>query len=156
MDLELELVAYDSDAAQEILAEVQAELTVRYGGPDETPVDAAEFAPPRGVFAVVRRDGEVVGCAALRPHGDGDVELKRMFVRAAHRRTGVARRLLALLEDRAREAGYRRLILETGLEQPEAIALYESAGYLSIPGFGYYAAESLSRSYAKELAALDP
>lgn len=151
MDLDLEVVAYDSDVAGGILAEVQAELTARYGGPDETPVDPLDFAPPRGLFAVVRRGGEVVGCAALRPHADGDVELKRMFVRPTHRRTGVARGLLTLLEDRARDSGYRRLVLETGLEQPEAIALYESAGYRLIPGFGYYADSPLSRSYAKDL-----
>ena len=57
-----------------------------------------------------------------------------MFVRAAHRRRGHARALLRALEDRARSQGYRRVMLETGLAQPEAIALYESEGYQPIDG----------------------
>ena len=48
--------------------------------------------------------------------------------------------------------GYRRLALETGLAQPEAIALYESAGYQPLPGFGHYAGDELSRAYVKDLA----
>ena len=74
-----------------------------------------------------------------------------MYVRSAHRRRGHATRLLTAVEDRAREMGYRQLVLETGLEQPEAIALYESAGYVAVPAFGYYAAEPNSRSYGKDL-----
>lgn len=74
-----------------------------------------------------------------------------MFARPAHRRTGIARRLLHELEAAGRKAGYRRLVLETGLVQPEAIALYESAGYEPIPPFGYYADSPLSRSYGKDL-----
>jgi GNAT superfamily N-acetyltransferase len=50
----------------------------------------------------------------------------------------VARAVLGALEATAREAGKRRMILETGDKQPEAIGLYESAGYLQIPNFGYY------------------
>jgi GNAT superfamily N-acetyltransferase len=62
-----------------------------------------------------------------------------------------ARRLPSALEDLAREQGYRRVILETGLVQPEAIALYASAGYLSVDGFGHYRDAPLSRSLAKDL-----
>ena len=123
----------------------------RYGGQDETPIDPAEFAPPDGSFLVARVGGTPIGCAGMRRHGDGTVEVKRMFVRVEHRRRGHARRLLAALEDRARAQGCRRVVLETGLAQPEAIALYESAGYTPIAGFGHYKDAPLSRSFARDL-----
>jgi len=144
-------VAFDDPLAQELIAQVQQEYVVRYGGPDETAVDGAQFAPPYGGFFVARVGEDVVGCAGLRRHDDDVVEVKRMFVRADHRRRGHARTLLRALEARARESGYRRVVLETGLAQPEAIALYESEGYEPITGFGHYRDEPLSRSFAKEL-----
>lgn len=151
MDVDWEYVAYDAAVTVVLIAEIQAELTARYGGPDETPVDPTEFAPPHGLFVVGRLSREPVACGGLRRHGDGVVELKRMFVRPAYRRAGLARRLLHVLEAAAREIGYRQLVLETGLVQPEAIALYESAGYEPVPAFGYYADAPLSRAYAKSL-----
>ena len=134
----LETVPFDSDLATSLVAEVQQEYVRRYGGHDETPVDPAEFAPPQGTFLVAHVGATAIGCAGLRRHGDDTVEVKRMFVRTEHRRRGHARRLLAALEDPAREQGFRRVVLETGMAQPEAIALYTSAGYLPIEGFGHY------------------
>jgi ribosomal protein S18 acetylase RimI-like enzyme len=68
-----------------------------------------------------------------------EAELKRMYVSPAARGRGVARAVLAELERTAVEAGYRRMVLETGVKQPEALALYRSAGYVEVPRFGYYA-----------------
>ena len=62
-----------------------------------------------------------------------------------------SRALLARLESEAAALGYRRLQLETGLRQPEAIALYESAGYHRIPSYGQYEGDELSVCFAKEL-----
>jgi GNAT superfamily N-acetyltransferase len=137
--------------AQQLIDEVQQEYVARYGGPDETAVDGAEFAAPYGAFVIARAHGEAVGCGGLRRHDPSVVEIKRMFVRAAHRRRGHARALLRALEDRARRSGYSRVVLETGMAQPEAIALYESEGYRPIAGFGHYAGEPLSRSFGKDL-----
>jgi GNAT superfamily N-acetyltransferase len=75
-----------------------------------------------------------------------------MFIRSAHRRQGHARNLLHALEDRARDNGYGKAILETGLAQPEAIALYTNEGYVPITGFGHYKDEPRSRSFAKNLS----
>jgi GNAT superfamily N-acetyltransferase len=147
----IEDVEFDSALANQLVAEVQQEYVARYGGRDETAVDAGEFAAPYGAFFVATLDGEPIGCAGLRRHGDGAVEVKRMFVRSAYRRRGHARALLRALEDRARASGYRRVILETGLAQPEAIALYRSEGYTPIDGFGHYKDAPLSRSFAKDL-----
>ena len=151
MALLIEEVAFDSALAQQLVDEVQQEYIVRYGGRDETAVDNAEFSPPYGAFFVATVDGEPIGCGGLRRHEDGVVEVKRMFVRSAHRRQGHARSLLRALEDRARSSGYRKVILETGLAQPEAIAFYLSEGYTLIDGFGHYKDSPSSRSFAKDL-----
>jgi GNAT superfamily N-acetyltransferase len=92
-----------------------------------------------------------VASGGLRRHADDVAEIKRMYVVEDHRGVGYARRLLAELESRAAAVGYRRIVLETGLRQPEAVALYESSGYQPIPGFGFYAKHRLSRSFAKDL-----
>jgi diacylglycerol O-acyltransferase len=149
-EVTLRAVPFGSELAQSLVDEVQQELVRRYGGPDETPVDRAEFASPDGTFLVAMLGGEPIGCAGLRRHGS-DAEVKRMFVRIEHRRRGHARRMLTELEGWAAERGYRRVVLETGLAQPEAIALYEAAGYRPIQGFGHYRDEPSSRSFAKEL-----
>jgi GNAT superfamily N-acetyltransferase len=150
-ELVIDDVPFDGALAQQLIGEVQQEYVARYGGPDETVVDAAEFAPPYGVFLVASIDGEPIGCAGLRRHSPEMVEIKRMFVRASHRRRGHARRLLQAIEDRARAHGYRRVVLETGLAQPEAIALYAGSGYTPVQGFGHYRDSPLSRSFAKDL-----
>ena len=142
----------DSLIGIELLAELDEDLLCRYGDDDE-PVHApvAAFVPPHGLFLVALSEGVPVGCGGFRPHEDGVAELKRMYVRPQARGRGLARHLLSALEDAAARAGYRELWLETGLSQPEAIALYESSGYQPIPTFGQYAGAPDQRCYAKVL-----
>jgi len=139
VSVEITVVPYDHPDAVALIAEVQQEYVVRYGEPDMTPVDPAEFAPPTGLFLVGYLDGAPVCCGGWRVHGDHDAELKRMYVTAAARGKGLARTILAALEQTALAAGRAALVLETGTKQPEAIALYTSAGYVEIPRFGHYA-----------------
>ncbi len=150
--MRIEAVKYDTPAAVELIEEVQQEYVLRYGGPDRTPVDPAEFEPPHGLFLVgfAGPSGVGVACGGWRSHG-GDAELKRMYVRRDARRGGLARELLAELERTALAAGHRRMILETGSKQPEAVAFYRSAGYADIPAFGYYAQAPLAIHLAKPL-----
>ena len=136
--MRIEVRTYDHPDAVALIADVQQEYVVRYGEVDLTPVDPAEFSPPLGLFLVGYVDGEPAACGGWRAH-DRDVELKRMYVRPAFRGRGLARAVLAELERTAAAAGFTRLILETGTRQPEAIALYESAGYAAVERFGYYA-----------------
>jgi GNAT superfamily N-acetyltransferase len=147
---------YDSAAAQLLIDAVQAEYVVRYGGPDDTPVDPAEFAPPHGLFVVGYLDDVPVATGGIRRHGPvtggGEVEIKRMYVAPGVRGRGLARLMLATLEDRARALGATRIVLETGQRQPEAIRLYETSGYEPINGFGHYACAPLSLSFAKNLS----
>lgn len=157
---------YDSELAHELVRELQAEYVERYGGEDSTPVDPEQFVPPHGSFLVATVGGRSVGSVALRAHRPLDddpaevagppeagpvVELKRLYVRADHRRRGYARLILRSAEDRARALGYARLVLETGTEQPEAMALYRVEGYQPVPGYGHYRDAPRSRCFAKAL-----
>jgi putative acetyltransferase len=86
------------------------------------------------VFLLVRDDaGEAVGCGGLRALDERRCELKRMYVRPAARRRGHARALLAALEQEALARGFVIVRLEAGDRQPEAVALYASAGYEQVP-----------------------
>lgn len=91
--------------------------------------------------AVVAYENDVpVGCGAIRIYAENDWELKRMFVHPQARGKGIATMVLKELELWAKELGCLKLILETGLAQPEAIALYKKNGYLVMPNYGQYAA----------------
>ncbi len=139
---------------------VQEEYVVRYGSRDESPIDHDEFLAPAGAFFVGHLDGVPVVSGAWRRRSHVEfagttntAEIKRMYVVPAARGLGLARRVLAHLEATAAQAGVQAMILETGLRQPEAIALYESSGYVEIAGFGHYRDSGISRCFAK---AVDP
>jgi putative acetyltransferase len=106
-------------------------------------------------FVVGSLDGAPVGCGALRL-ATGFAEIKRMYVRPDNRGNGVGRRLLAHLEELAAETGRTHVRLETGISQPEAIALYERAGYRRIPPFAPYVADPLSLFMEKVLGPMGP
>ena len=155
--LEILRVGYGQPDAMRLIAEVQAEYVARYGGPDDTPLEHAMFEPPAGSFYVGYVECEAVATGAWRrchveAFGSTETaELKRMYVVPRLRGAGLARRMLAHLEETAAAAGAQALVLETGLRQPEAIALYESSGYTPVPGFGYYRDAPLSRCFGKRL-----
>jgi GNAT superfamily N-acetyltransferase len=151
MTLVFQARAFDAPESVDLTEQVQQEYVVRYGSRDRTVIEAAEFIPPAGIFVIGWDDGVPVACGGVRIVEPGLGELKRMYVVPPARRRGIARSLLAHLEDQARALGASRLRLETGLNQPEAIALYESAGYVAVPPFGYYAGAPLARHLAKEL-----
>ncbi len=136
--------------------EVQQEYGRLYGGDgDQSPIDPREFVPPRGHFVVAEVGGEAVAMGGWRrggPVGPDEAEIKRMYVRPAHRRRGLSRVVLSELERSARDSGITRLVLETGQAQPEAIALYRSTGYVDVPPtFGHYVSSPLSVHLGKRL-----
>jgi GNAT superfamily N-acetyltransferase len=143
--------------AQRLVEAVQEEYVARYGGRDESPVDPAEFEDPLGQFFVGYLGGAPVATGAWRRSSvralgaEVTAEVKRMYVVPAAQRRGLARRMLAHLEATAAEAGIEALVLETGMKQPEAIALYTSSGYEPVPGFGYYSGSDLSRCFGRRL-----
>jgi GNAT superfamily N-acetyltransferase len=142
------------DAAAVALRDAQrAEIAERYGTWESEP-GVAPSATDITVFLVAETaDGESVGCGGLRYLGDGEAEIKRMYVRPEHRGTGVSVAVLAGLEEHGRRLGLRRLTLETGDRQPDAQRFYEREGYSRIPNFGPYEGVAESLCYAKELSA---
>lgn len=113
------------------------------------PVDA--LMQPHVLFAVARDEGEAIGCGAVVLN-DGWGELKRMFVRPSLRGRGVAQGILAFLESSARQRGFPLMRLETGVSQPEALRLYERAGYVRRGPFGSYGPDPLSVFMEKSIA----
>jgi GNAT superfamily N-acetyltransferase len=149
--LALSPTPYDDPVAAALIEAVQQVYVARYGGRDATPVEPAEFAPPRGLFLVGRLHGEPIACGGWRIVEPGLAELKRMYVASGFRGRGLSRILLAALEDSARQAGVHRLRLETGHRQPEAIRLYETSGYSRIDKFGVYRHDPGSTCFGKSL-----
>jgi GNAT superfamily N-acetyltransferase len=88
---------------------------------------------------VYYENNNAVGCGAFKKYDDHKAEIKRMFVHSDHRGKKIGRIILKELESWAAESGYHECILETGKKQPEAIKLYQNAGYKTIPNFGQYA-----------------
>ena len=161
--LDLRRVLIGDPDAQLLIEAVQEEYVVRYGSRDDTPIDQTEFIEPRGAFFVGYLEGRPVVSGAWRRRDDVEAagtsataEVKRMYVVPSARGLGLARAMLAHLEATAFAVGVEALLLETGTMQPEAIALYESAGYESIRGFGHYRDSPFNRCFAKACPADTP
>jgi GNAT superfamily N-acetyltransferase len=142
---------YADPVVRALESELQLDYAERYGDPDEGPIFPEEFTPPEGLFLVGFVGNEPVATGGFRKHSDGVAEIKRMYVAHEHRGGGHARRLLAELEAHAVRAGYTSVVLETGLKQPEAMALYQSSGYTPTEPYGYYSEAEFSRFFTKNL-----
>jgi GNAT superfamily N-acetyltransferase len=147
----IEPASLESVDARTLIAELDADLRARYPALPTHGLAPQDGVDPRTVFLIARIDGEPVACGASRFLEPSVIEIKRMFVRKAFRGRGISRALLAELESRARAAGAACLRLETGIRQPEAIALYLSAGFTDIPLYGEFVGDPLSRCFEKKL-----
>lgn len=92
-----------------------------------------------------------VGCASFKEYEEGIAEVKRVFVRGEYRGQGLSRILMQAVEEKAKEKGYRHLILETGKPLVSAVALYTNMGYTVIPNYGPYECMGDSVCMRKEL-----
>lgn len=156
--ISLRQVPLDDPMARALWAEQQAELFRRYGVED-IDADFAAHVPADGLITSLvaeTEDGTPVGTALLRwspfETGAGSAEIKRLYVRPDHRGHGHSRVLMGAIEAAAWHAGAIRLVLETGTEQPEAIALYERLGYLRMKPYGEYKDEPGSICFDRRLA----
>ncbi len=103
-------------------------------------------------YAIVAyENGIPIGCCALRNYDKDTMEIKRMLVRPANRIHGVASAILQDLEKWCIELGFKNCILETGINQPEAIKFYRKNKYESIPNYGPYMNSNYSVCLKKEL-----
>ncbi len=94
-----------------------------------------EYASPGGLILLAWERDQLAGCVALRPLGEGICEMKRLFVRPAHRGGGLGRRLAERVIAEAMRRGYRAMRLDTVPAMGQAIALYRSLGFRPIPPY---------------------
>ena len=103
------------------------------------------------IYLIAFLDENPVGCGALRKLDERSAEVRRMYVLARARRIGIARAVLARLEQEASRLGYENLLLETGNRQHPAMTLYQSFGFARIAPFGPYVSDPTSICYSKRV-----
>lgn len=140
-----------SPPARLLIDHLWQELDLRYGPNPDSRFTPEQIDKPGLLFVIAKADGKPVGCGAVLPLAEGVGEIKRMWVEPEARRQGVAQALLYGLESMAQEKGYHTLRLETGIRQPEAIALYTKTGYAPVACWGSYADDPISRCFEKKL-----
>ena len=148
-----------ADVSRALIGALNDELNGVYSEPGATHfrLDPGEVADGRGAFLVVYQGENPVGCGAVRLLDAETAELKRMYVAPTARGRGLGRRLVAALEAEARALGVRRLVLETGVRQAAALALYRATGFRPIPLYGEYRlSPETSVCLGKGLAGHDP
>lgn len=150
---DVERAELTSDVAARLIADLNRELSLCYpeDGATHFRLDEDEVSGGRGAFLIARADDEPLGCGAIRRLDATTAEVKRMYVAPHARGRGVGRALLLALETEAGALGATRIVLETGVRQHEAIALYERAGFVRIPAFGEYVDSPLSVCMEKRL-----
>ena len=150
MSLVIKRTPADTDTATTLIHELSAELGALYDSDGSASFTPADVAIPRSGFVVAWLDELPVGCGAIRPTDNTKVaEIKRMYVREIARGKGISRQILTALEDIAKEYSYECIILETGIYQTAAIALYEKAGYQRTACYGEYVDNPHSICYEK-------
>ena len=152
-DLEFRREDLTSPSAAEMIRALNAELGERYPeeGANHLRLDREEVAEGRGAFLVAYLNGEPLACGAIRRIDADTGEVKRMYVEPRVRGQGVGRQMLTRLENEGRRLGVKRIVLETGQRQPEALALYTNAGFVPVSPFGEYVGSPLSVCMGKTL-----
>jgi GNAT superfamily N-acetyltransferase len=128
---------YEHDEARQLLWAPHAEQVGLHGfadHPDE--LQPAVFEPPRGQFFLARLDGRAIRCGGWHLLAPAEAEIKRMYVTPAARGRGAERRILQETDElRAAGHGVTRMLLETGVRNAAALALYRSCGYEPHPPY---------------------
>ncbi len=100
---------------------------------------------------VAFQNEQAIACGAIKQFDSTRVEVKRMFTAPEGRKQGIAITILTALEKWAKELSYSACILETGIKQPEAIALYKKCNYQIIPNYGQYKGVNTSICFEKQI-----
>jgi putative acetyltransferase len=138
MPITIELVNEPTADVRLLIGELDAELAGPYPPENRHGLSLSGIFQLNILFFIARIDSAAAGCGGIA-FEENFAELKRMYVRPQYRRRGVARALVAKLEEEARARGVKSLNLETGDAQKPAIRLYESAGFIRCGAFGKYA-----------------
>ena len=135
---------------QKLVTLLDAELAIRDG--EEHSFYAQFNKIDKIKYVIVAYENEMpVGCGAIKEFFPDAMEIKRMYVPKNYRGKGIASIVLAELETWARELNCKKCVLETGKRQPEAVGLYQKAGYKIIPNFAQYKDMENSVCFDKEL-----
>ena len=129
----------DAGAGQ-LIPRLNAELSGMYpeAGANHFGLTPEDVVVGNGAFLVAYREDRPVGCGAVRLIDPATAELKRMYVEPERRGEGIGRALVDALEAEARRLGATRVVLETGIRQTAALALYARCGFTPIPLYGEY------------------
>lgn len=128
------------EVARELFVEYQTELGLDLGFQgfqEELASLPGKYAGPKGALVLAMIEGEYAGCGALRDLGEGIAEIKRLYIRPAYRRRGMAKLISVALIERAKKLGYRRIRLDTLRRLAGAFELYESLQFQEIPPYNY-------------------
>jgi putative acetyltransferase len=149
-ELTIEVERAERDDVRVLLEVVSSWSAELYPPESRHGLDLTAYTRPDVTLFVAREDGVALGCGAYQLQGDGSAELKSMFVVPEARGRGVGRAILATIEE-ALSGRVTTLRLETGVKQPEAIRLYENAGFRRRGPFGSYRDDPLSIFMEKPL-----
>jgi putative acetyltransferase len=138
--------------ARKLIAQLDDYQTSLYPNESNHLMPVEGLRHPDVTFLTAWVDGEVAGCGAFVNQGGEYAEIKRMFVVPEFRGLRLGHRILDELEARIRAAGLSLARLETGVLQPEALRLYEKAGYQRRGPFGDYGEDPLCVFMEKQLA----
>lgn len=148
-------IARESPRQEDVIALIRqsdALMQSLYPAESNHLVDIDSLAQPYVHLFVAREEGRALGCGAFVLGADGQAEMKRVFVDPAARGKGIARAVMEALEREAEKLGVTLMQLETGIKQPEAIALYRRFGYVECGPFGAYRPDPVSLFMEKRLA----
>ena len=154
MDVEIRHERPDAPDAEALVLELEDHLAARYPAESRHGFSVRQLIDEGVDFFVLRSDGRPAGCGGIlfvADDGEPYGEVKRMYVRDEFRGSGFGRRILAHLVDQARTRGVPLLRLETGIDQVEAIGLYEAMGFRRCLPFGPYRDDPLSPTYELRL-----
>lgn len=141
--------SYDLDFPQ-LVGLLNLELRERYGTL-QSAYDTYNHIKDLDTVVIAYCNDVPAGCGCFKKFDNSTVEIKRMFVKPAERKQGIASSMLSELEIWAKEDGYTYAVLETAAKQPESIALYKKVGYTTIPNYGQYIGMELSICMRKKL-----
>jgi len=142
----------DTADAQALISELEAHLSPLYPTESRHGFSIEKLLREKVAFFVIQHDNAVAGCGGVKLFGTEYGEVKRMYVRPQFRGLGLAKLMLEHLEEYVQKHGVRLLRLETGIHQKDAIRLYERMGFRSVPPFGEYKEDPLSRFYEKQIS----
>jgi len=156
-DIEIVERDYDHPDAVELVRALFDEQVERYGYADPADADPRTYQPPDGLFIVAYQAGGPVACGGYRPYAPdtATIEIKKMYTVPHLRDHGIGKMIITYLEGHARRHGARWAILETGVRNHGALALYQHGGYEPTDRYVPGRDPAINRAFIKELASAE-